>query len=1129
MSLTHQIFYNKIRANSAKEQSDKLIAQGTEITADIEKGIDAYAQAYAEIYCSLSFSDVARYRGGSKQEIYNWAKARELFETAYPGGTLADFMSQDFQNLLFEQFFLQGENGNYIPNPDSGFITDGGTSISIESHQADLNWLVNGGNGNYVYPQEEFSELFLQAKNTAPKRVDPLLVDLDGDGIETTSLQNGVFFDHENDGFAENSCWVGADDGILVLDKNNNGIIDNGSELFGDQFILSDGTKAASGFDALASLDSNADLVIDSGDEMFNQIKILKGDGTLLTLAEAGIASISLTYSNSTKTDINGNRQLRIGSYTTTEGKNFTIADYNFSRDTINSISTNIVDVSATIEALPDANGFGLVDTLHQAMAKDTTGSLQALVQSFVNETNIMNRHNLVKDIILKWTGVENVVEGSRGGAIDAQELAALEKFMGENFVGVSNSTNPNTQAANILNSAFSELVEYVYAQLASQSHLKSLYDLITVDIDSTTNKITLDLSAVATTIKSNILSNSDTGKNLLSEFDRTLKSLGIVDSTNYQEYYDTISELGDEYKLLMDISDKTAIYGTDGVDDFDGTAKGEAYFTGNGNDKVYSRQGDDIIYAGAGNDNINACYGNDTIDGGAGRDTMYGGDGNDVYYVDQTSDKIVEYADEGEDTIYSSVTYTLPSNVENIILTGSANINATGNSLNNEITGNDGNNILRAGSGYVNRLNGGKGADTMYGTIYVDTYYVDNPGDVIVEPGVGKEGRTDTVFSTISYSLENTYIEQLFLQYDSYEDLYGIGNEYDNAINGTRGNNLLIGNGGDDSLSGREGIDTLIGGLGDDIYSVDNVNDVIIENANEGIDDVWAFGIDYTLTNDCNCENLIVYGDNLTAVGNDYDNTISGEGADNLLIGNGGNDVFNGEVYDGENFGMLYGGDYGADTLIGGIGDDTYFYYGGGEVIIENENEGIDRVVSNTDCVLPDNVENLYIKNYEDSGIKITGNNLDNMLKGAYLGCIFEGKTGNDSLYGKTGDDTYVFNSGDNNDIIIEEGGNDKIILGEDITKSNIAIYQDGNNLIIDYGTELGTDSILIQNQNTTEGQIESIELSDGSYISNTDINQIIQNMTAYAQNNAIEFTGIDSVKNNADLMNLVSVAWHS
>ncbi len=60
---------------------------------------------------------------------------------------------------------------------------------------------------------------------------DPLILDLDGDGIETTTVENGVYFDHGVDGFKELSAWVGEDDGILVLDKNNNGIIDDGSEI----------------------------------------------------------------------------------------------------------------------------------------------------------------------------------------------------------------------------------------------------------------------------------------------------------------------------------------------------------------------------------------------------------------------------------------------------------------------------------------------------------------------------------------------------------------------------------------------------------------------------------------------------------------------------------------------------------------------------------------------------------------------------------------------------------------------------------------------------------------------------------------------------------------------------------
>lgn len=91
------------------------------------------------------------------------------------------------------------------------------------------------------------------------RRIDPLVLDLDGDGIETTTLDgSSSFFDLDNNGLAENTSWVGADDGLLALDKNNNGLIDNANELFGDQTLLSDGTTyASSGFAALAEHDLN--------------------------------------------------------------------------------------------------------------------------------------------------------------------------------------------------------------------------------------------------------------------------------------------------------------------------------------------------------------------------------------------------------------------------------------------------------------------------------------------------------------------------------------------------------------------------------------------------------------------------------------------------------------------------------------------------------------------------------------------------------------------------------------------------------------------------------------------------------------------------------------------------------
>lgn len=200
-----------------------------------------------------------------------------------------------------------------------------------------------------------YQQFFHLAVGTGAKitRRDPLILDLDGDGIETTNVTDGAYFDHDSNGFSEQTGWVNSDDGLLVLDRNNDGIINDGKELFGDQTILSNGQKASNGFQALAELDSNADGKIDANDAAFNQLRIwqdIDGDGystadELLTLEEAGIQSINLQSEISTVTDPEGNTQTRTGSFEKIDGTTGTIGEYTLRRDTAYTIATEWLDV----------------------------------------------------------------------------------------------------------------------------------------------------------------------------------------------------------------------------------------------------------------------------------------------------------------------------------------------------------------------------------------------------------------------------------------------------------------------------------------------------------------------------------------------------------------------------------------------------------------------------------------------------------------------------------------------------------------------------------------------------------------------------------------------------------------
>ena len=459
------------------------------------------------------------------------------------------------------------------------------------------------------------------------------------------------------------------------------------------------------------------------------------------------------------------------------------------------------------------------------------------------------------------------------------------------------------------------------------------------------------------------------------------------------------------------------------------------------------------------GNNVLTGEAGDDTLNGWWGADTMLGGTGDDYYQVDGADDVVNEFSGEGNDYIFSSVSYTLGANIEQLGLDGNADLTATGNELDNQLWGNAGNNVLtgEAGNDY---LYGGLGADTLLGGTGDDLYWVDSAVDVVTESA---EDGYDLVNSSVSYTL-GANVEDLALQ--GSEDLTATGNELDNKLYGNDGNNVLTGEAGNDTLVGVWGADTMLGGTGDDEYWMDSADDVVTESAGEGYDRVYSF-VSYALG--ANVEDLALQGsEDLTATGNELDNKLYGNDGNNILIGEAGNDYF----YDTS----------GADTMIGGIGDDTYVVDNAGDVVTELAGEGTDTLQSSLTWTLGANVENLLLTG--SAALAGFGNTLDNTLTGNSAANRLEGLAGNDTLVGGVGDDTYVIDQ--SGDVVVEQAGEgqDTVLSSVSHTLSahveNLVLRENTGTLQV-YGNDFDGHEVLATSVIATRSGVWSTESVQG------------------------------------------------
>lgn len=524
------------------------------------------------------------------------------------------------------------------------------------------------------------------------------------------------------------------------------------------------------------------------------------------------------------------------------------------------------------------------------------------------------------------------------------------------------------------------------------------------------------------------------------------------------------------------------------------------------GNDdrnRLFGKGGDDTLYSNGGND---------FLDGGSGKDTMFGGRGNDIFIVDNVDDKVIEFKNQGVDTVLSSIDYTLPQYVENLTLTGNQALKGEGNDDDNRLIGNGNNNQLMGWKGNdiiyglgghdtiyggdgADRLFGGVGNDTLIGgkdihplkNIYGDPYWGDiNDGDDYLDGGVGNDilmggNGDDTYFFAKGYG-HDTIIDYRIPGIETLSDPEG-----NNTVRfglGIRPEDLDI------------SVDVLSGGLISDIWKVNikGTDDILfIRNQNADINPaIMNFEFDSrTLQAWTLAESVGIRG-NIRDIAIDKDQAYR-MNIDDFSIGSDNSaPEFTYKIE------KITGGRLAYVTVDEQVNEwvesDTFSYFDGGNLIFVPDNNvadaaiqfrfvASDSVSKNDDAYhtihftlkdLPDSGEKILFGDASDNSI--IGGDSNDKLYGLDGNDILDGKAGNDVLYGGAGDDTYLFGQGYGTDTIIDTEGSNSVRFAKGISWADLTLsdnYQAGTRTggsAWQIGFKDTQDSLIIENQSDSK-----------------------------------------------------------
>lgn len=924
----------------------------------------------------------------------------------------------------------------------------------------------------------------------------PIVIDLNNDGINTLSLDYTRNFDLDNNGFAEATGWIQKDDALLAYDRNGNGKIDNGGELFGN-YTLSDNYYShtsgnTNGFNALKEFDTNNDGIIDKNDKDFDKLLLwqdknsnaVTDEGELIKLSDK-VKSIDLNYKE-ISTSNNGNSIRQISDATLNDGTKVKADDVWF-KVSLNK-TKEIIDqdkIPLETQALPQVIASGNLNSLRAAASKNKT--LATMINLYLTLSS-EDRKKHIDELIYEWVGVEAIDKNLMRGDVKARDMAVYEKLAGKPFLQKGYNSSPWTNASNRVNDKINTFKYYVYA---------------TIELQTTYSDLNLDMEKMSL----------EKGEKLSYKFDAlNSRLIRLYKDGKYNEIVELMNIVlnANAYKPIFQEDLKLNLLN----------------FCGN-DDKLLSLCLNTYISGTDSNDFINGNSENNFINGGKGNDTLYGGYGNDMYVFDRG---------DGDDTIYDTA--------------GDDKIQFGEGIAPNDIS------LKRELDKLILSIKSKDG--TSSDSITIQNFFSVNPE--IGNNTVRTIAFADRTVYDLNKILELTPLvstdkgDKLYLTdgNDTFDG--GLGNDEiwggngDDVINGNEGNDILYGNDGNDTLNGGEGNDILhvengnnilIGGEGNDTLNGGYGDDTYIYNKGDGADTIIDYGgnnilklgagldkKDLIISQNSNGYILLSFKDNasdsitltspniqvvefangdkinideikkLSLIGDDTDNTIYGYyNEDNTLIGNGGNDTLYGS-YGNDTY--IFNKSNGADTIIDHGGNDTIkfndfsasdislrrefrdviitskvsndkiiikdFYNNTGSAassikkIIFNDNSIWDyqTIINNSSIKATEESDKFYLSDKDDifdalgGDDEIYGHGGNDILSGGLGGDKLYGNDGNDTLIGGKdddilnggyGDDTYIFNKGDDNDTVTDNGGADTIKFGEGISKEDLIV----------------------------------------------------------------------------------------